>query len=150
MYAEEIGWRFHDLDDDIEAAHRTTISDLFAELGEPEFRRMETEAIRKCIVSIRRGTPMVLALGGGAFTREENIELLMDNGVTVWIEAPFDVVSRRVALSDHRPLARDPEQFARLYAARRAFYARAEYHIIMKGDDSRSGLEQLLALNLLG
>jgi shikimate kinase len=150
MYADEIGWRFGDVDDDIEGSRKTTISDLFAEVGEEAFRHIETEAIQRRIVSIRRGLPTVLALGGGAFTREENVELLMENGVTVWIDTPFDIVSKRVALSNHRPLARDAERFAELFEERRAFYARAEYHIAIEGDDSRSGVRQLLALDLLG
>ena len=150
LYAGEIGWRFADLDDDIEASQKTTITELFAGLGEQQFRSVETEAIKRRVASIRRGMPTVLALGGGAFTREENIELLTENGVTVWIDVSFDVVSKRVAVSDHRPLARDAERFARLYDERRAVYARAEHHIVIEGDDSRSGLKQLLALDLLG
>jgi shikimate kinase len=149
MYAEEIGWRFGDLDEDIESSRKTTISDLFGQLGEEAFRQIETEAIRHRIASIRRGMPTVLALGGGAFTREENVEMLIENGVTVWIDTSFEVVRKRVTLSNHRPLARDPEQFARLYEERRAFYSRAEYHIHVESDDSRSGLKQLLELELL-
>jgi shikimate kinase len=150
MYAEEIGWRFADLDDDIEAARKRSINDLFAELGEEAFRDIETEAIRQRIHSIRRGMPTVLALGGGAFVREENIELLTDNGVTVWIDAPFEVVSKRVAMATHRPLARDPKRFAELYESRRASYERAEYHITVREDDSRRAVQELLALELLG
>lgn len=149
MYAEEIGWRFADLDDDVETARKKSISDLFAELGEEAFRDIETEAIRQRIHTVRRGMPTVLALGGGAFTREENIELLTENGITVWIDTSFDVVSRRVASSNHRPLARDAKRFADLYETRRAFYSRAEYHIRLEGDDSKSGVQQLLALELL-
>src|ERR671921_796186 len=87
MYAEEIGWRFADLDDDIETQQKATISDLFARLGEEEFRRIESDAIWKRIHLIRRGTPTVLSLGGGAFAQQGNIDMLTDNGVTVWIDA---------------------------------------------------------------
>jgi shikimate kinase len=150
MYADEIGWHFADLDDDIEPTQKRTISQLFADLGEEEFRRIESEAIRKRVHQIQCGFPTVLALGGGAFTRAENVELLSDHGVTVWIDTSFDVVKRRVALSDHRPLARDAERFADLYEQRRAFYSRAEYHITLDRDDSREGLRKLLDLKLLG
>lgn len=149
MYAEEIGWRFGDLDEDIEASQKTSISELFRHRGEAEFRRIEADAIQHRIASVRRGMPTVLSLGGGAFTQDENIELLTDNGVTVWIDTSFDVVRKRVAASNHRPLARDPEQFALLYEQRRVHYCRAEYHIRIETDDSRSGLKQLLALELL-
>ena len=149
MYAEEIGWRFADLDDDIEAQQRCSISDLFERLGEEEFRRIESDAIWRRIQLIRRGMPTVLALGGGAFTRENNIEMLSENGVTVWLDTDFEVVRNRVAVSSHRPLARDPERFAALYELRRTFYERAEYRVHVPADDSRKAMAELLALELL-
>ncbi len=149
MYADEIGWKFGDLDDDIEYAEKTTITDLFAKLGEPEFRRIETEAIRKRVMSVRRGSPTVLSLGGGAFAREENIEILSDNGVTVWINTGFDVMQERVAQADHRPLARDPKRFRELYEQRLPFYRRAEYHLDVPDGDSRAAVRTLIELCLL-
>jgi shikimate kinase len=149
MYAEEIGWRFADLDDDIEAQQKATISELFERLGEEEFRRIESDAIWRRIHLIRRGLPTVLSLGGGAFTRQQNVDMLTDNGITVWIDADFDVVRRRCACAAHRPLARDPEAFERLYHSRRPFYEKAEVHVHVPGDDSRAAVKQLLELELL-
>jgi shikimate kinase len=149
MYADEIGWRFGDLDDDIEIAQKTTISDLFLRLGEPAFRRIETEAIHERVMSVRRGSPTVLSLGGGAFAREENIEILTDNGVTVWINTDFDIMCDRVARADHRPLAKDPERFRQLYEQRLPFYRRAEYHVDVPDGDSRAALQMLIDLCLL-
>jgi shikimate kinase len=149
LYAEEIGWQFADLDEDIEAEQHTSITELFATVGEEAFRQIETEAIRKRVHLIRRGIPTVLALGGGAFTREENIECLEENGTTVWFDADFEIVKKRVDLSEHRPLARDPEQFRRLFRDRKKFYRRAEYRIHIGENDSRKALKALLALDLL-
>ena len=50
-------------------------------------------------------------------------------GVTVWLDCPFEVVERRVALASHRPLARDPHQFAALYQARLEAYAQAHVRV---------------------
>jgi shikimate kinase len=149
MFAEEIGWRFADLDDDIEAEHNTSISNLFATVGEAQFRRIETEAIRKRVQLIRRGLPTVLALGGGAFTIEENIDCLTENGITVWLDADFDVVKARCEGSEHRPLARDPRKFQRLFKERRRFYRRAEYRIHISENDSRAALKRLLEIDVL-
>ena len=149
MFAEEIGWRFADLDDDIEAQQRCSITDLFEQFGEEEFRRIESDAIWRRVQLIQRGMPTVLALGGGAFTRENNIEMLTEHGVTVWLDTEFDIVSARVTASNHRPLARDPVKFAELYQRRRSFYERAEYRIHVSADDSRKALADLLALDLL-
>jgi shikimate kinase len=148
MLADEIGWRFVDLDDEIENEQRSNISDLFARLGEAEFRRIEREAVRKRVMIIRRGIPMVVALGGGAFAQPEIAELLTDNGVTIWIDAPLQIVKKRVALADHRPLARDPVQFEQLYEKRRQFYAKADFRIELTEDSSKRALADILKLPL--
>jgi shikimate kinase len=150
LLAEEIGWRFADLDDDIEHAQRRTVTEIFQEFGEQEFRRIERAAIQQRVRSIRRGIPTVLSLGGGAFTCDENIALLQENGVTVWIDTDFEIMRRRVQSSDHRPLARNPERFERLYHERRSFYERAEFHVPVHVNDSRIALADVLKLNLLG
>lgn len=148
MLADEIGWRFADVDEDIEREQRKTISDLFASVGEPEFRRIEHDAICNRIRSIRRGMPMVLSLGGGAFAQQENIDMLRENGITVWIDTDFDIVRRRVQGSNHRPLARDPQKFEELYYQRRSWYSQADFHVPVHLDDSRVALADVLKLNL--
>ena len=150
MLAEEIGWRFADLDDDIENSLRTSISEIFATRGEAEFRRLGHEAIQNRVRSIRRGAPTVLAVGGGAFTQPDNIHLLTENGITVWIDTDFDIVRKRIQGSDHRPLARDPEKFEQLFRERRSFYQQAEFHVPVRVNDSRVALADILKLNLLG
>jgi shikimate kinase len=148
MLAEEIGWRFADLDEDIEAQQHKTISEIFATAGEEEFRRIECEALAKRVRSIRRGMPTVLAVGGGAFTIPENVELLTENGITVWIDTAWAIVCSRVARSGHRPLAKDPVKFEQLYHARRKFYSQAEFHVELHEDNSRKALTTLMKLHL--
>lgn len=149
MLADEIGWRFADLDEDIEHSQRKSISEIFATAGEQEFRRIEHQALQNRVRSIRRGTPTVLAVGGGAFTIPENMTLLQQNGITLWIDTDLDVIRKRVQTSDHRPLARDPENFDRLYRERRALYSQAEFHVNVRANDSRGALVEVLKLNLL-
>ena len=148
MLADEIGWRFADLDDDIEAQQRKSISEIFSTAGEEEFRRIEHEALARRVRSVRCGMPTVLAVGGGAFTQLENVELLTENGITVWIDAAFPVVRNRVAGSDHRPLARDAAKFEQLYYARRKFYSQAEFRVEINEDNSRKALAALLKLQI--
>lgn len=144
--AESLGWRFVDVDDDIEAAEGCTISCIFESRGEQEFRRIETEAIRKRVREIRCGSPMVLALGGGAFVQQANYEMLEENGVSIWLDCPFEVLKRRVERETHRPLARDPEKFKALYEERRPYYSRADFRVEATGDDPAEAVEAVLAL----
>src|ERR1039458_907343 len=117
--AQRLGWQFFDTDAEIEAKEQKTIAAIFEGHEHRSFRRIETEAIRHHVRWIERGRPAVLALGGGAFTQQANRELLENNGITVWLDCPFAVVQRRVALQTDRPLARGPQALAAPYQARR-------------------------------
>jgi shikimate kinase len=146
LLAERLGWGFADLDEDIEAAAGSAITTIFETRGEAEFRRIETEALRTRVRAIEHGCPTVLALGGGAFVQPENFELIENNGVTVWLDCPLEIVRRRVAAAAHRPLARDPVQFETLYQARRQSYARADHRIVIETDDPATAVDTVLAL----
>jgi shikimate kinase len=140
LLADRLGWDFLDLDQEIEAEQRQSIARIFAQQGEERFRQLETEAIRKHVRMVRGGRPMVLALGGGAFVREANCELLEDHGVTIWLDCPLEMARRRCEPSTDRPLARDEQQFAELYEARRSSYARADYRVEISSDEPEAAV----------
>lgn len=146
LLAARLGWPFADIDDDIEAAERTSIPEIFSTRGEQEFRRLESEAIRARVRAISSGDPCVLALGGGAFTRPENRDLIGNHGISVWLDCPFPLAEKRVALADNRPLARDPERFAALYRERAAAYACADFRIPVENDDPQQAVQAILDL----
>lgn len=131
LLAERIGWNFVDVDAQVERSEQTTIDAIFDTRGEPEFRRIETEALRKIVGQVERGMPAVVALGGGAFVREENFELLENNGISIWLDCSLESIARRLAAETNgvRPLARDPEALKRLYESRREGYGRADYRV---------------------
>lgn len=132
LLAAELGLPFADLDDDIEARAGRTIAEIFSTDGEAAFRDAEHAALRERVM---QATPLVLALGGGAFTFARNRELLPGAGKSVWLDCPFEVAHRRVEGFGHRPLARDPAQFRALFERRRADYALADIHVGSSGDD---------------
>lgn len=148
MLADRLGWRFVDMDEEIEMQQNSSISKLFETVGEEEFRRIESEAIRLRVHRIQAGHPMVIALGGGAFTRPENIDLLLNNGIVLWLDTAFAILKRRVEGASHRPLARDPAKFKELFEARKRFYSQADYRIELNEDNSRAAVEQILGLPL--
>ena len=146
--AEELGWPFCGLDEDIEKHEGMPISQIFDTRGEAEFRKVETAALRERVRSVESGHPCVIALGGGAFLRPENFEMVSCNGVTVWLDCPYSTVERRLAGYAHRPLARDPEKLRELFAVRRAGYERADYCIPVDSDDAASTAAKIMALPL--
>jgi shikimate kinase len=129
LVAERLGWDFVDLDSDIEQREGDTVANIFATRGEAEFRRLETEAIRRWLKKIECGMPTVIALGGGAFVQPVNYEILGNNGISVWIDCSLEVAESRIADMNDRPLARDKDAFRKLYNERKVLYGRADYRI---------------------
>jgi shikimate kinase len=147
--AEALGWSFFDIDVEIEKAEKTSIASIFDTRGEAEFRRIESQVIGQHVRWIERGRPAVLALGGGAFADPTNQDLLLGNGIVIWLNCPFEVVQRRVKEADHRPLARDAEKFAALYRARREAYLLADLHVPIESDDPDVAVRTILTHPLL-
>ncbi|MFL6415236.1 MAG: shikimate kinase [Bryobacteraceae bacterium] len=146
VLAAELGWRFSDLDIEIEAEQQTTIAQIFSSQGEPAFRALETEAIRKKVRQIQAGHPHVVALGGGAFLQPDNWELVKNNGITIWLDCSLERISRRLVGNTTRPLAASPEHVAQLLEDRRSFYARADHRIDADCDDVEEVTRRILDL----
>ena len=146
LLAADLGWHFIDIDDDIEAVAGATISEIFSNRGEEEFRQMEWEAILARVRLVERGNASVVALGGGAYVPERTYRLIAANGVSIWLDCSLPVLQQRVAQEAHRPLARDPERFAELYRSRRAAYERADFRVDATSDDPQPILRQIVEL----
>jgi shikimate kinase len=144
MLAHALGWSFFDLDDEIEAAEKTSITEIFETRGELEFRRIESEMLQQHVAWIEHGRPAVVALGGGTFAQAKNRALLEDRGITIWLNCPFEIAAKRVGQASHRPLARDPEMFAALYQDRLESYQLAAIHIEITSDDPAAAVKAIL------
>jgi shikimate kinase len=120
--ASLLDYDFLDLDAMIEERIGKSIRLIFSELGEQQFRRLETEAIRN-LGGCKRS---VVALGGGAYQSEENRTLLRATGVTVWLDCPFDVCFQRIKNDPSRPLLRDELETRKLFDQRREAYGAAD------------------------
>jgi shikimate kinase len=123
--AKELRYDFIDLDDVISSRSGKSVQQIFLELGEPEFRRLETEAIRSCR-NLRR---TVVALGGGAYVSEVNRDLLRRIGKTVWLDCPLDVCLGRIRGDQSRPLLGDAHAMRALLDSRRPSYSQADLRI---------------------
>ena len=123
--AKRLGLPFADGDVEIEAAAGMTVSDIFARLGEAEFRAGEARVMKRLL----EGPRMVLATGGGAILNEETRKALQARAVTVWMRADLKTVSERVQRRDTRPLlrGRDPlEALTAMAEVRYPFYGLAD------------------------
>ena len=123
---------FRDADEEIELAAGCSVSEIFAERGEAEFRAGE----RRVIGRLLDEPPHVLATGGGAFMSEETRMLIAQKAISVWLKADIDVLIRRVGKRETRPLLRGRntrEVLTQLMAERDPTYALADI-VVETGD----------------
>ena len=85
--------------------------------GEEAFRQEESAVLRE----LAAGTGCIIATGGGAVTRNENIQALRRNGRLVYLDRPLSGIQP----SDDRPLTRDRAALEQVFRAREALYREA-------------------------
>lgn len=146
LLAQHLGWGFVDIDSEIERHDGRTIAKIFVEEGEAAFRLREAQAIQRYVDQIQAGVPRVLALGGGAFIQERNFQLLKDNGITVWLDCPIEIVHQRLGDDTTRPLAADRSKLSRLYEDRRPLYSRADFRIDVNDEDASAVVSRIARL----
>ena len=131
---------FLDLDEEIERFEGRTIPEIFASGGDAGFRVCETAALRRALAGMRG----VVATGGGIVTREENIALMRENGLVIWLCRPVEEIIGDVRQDTRPNLAGDKaERMRTLYAAREALYQTAAH---MRFDNRVSAAQSARAL----
>ncbi|MFN3476326.1 MAG: shikimate kinase [Candidatus Methylomirabilales bacterium] len=126
LLAERLGLSFLDLDELIEKEAGRTIREIFAQEGEPAFRHLERELIRRLVPF----EDCVLATGGGAVLDPENLENLKAHGVLICLKATPEAILARVGEGDERPLLYGHDRLTRiqeLLKARAPFYEKADF-----------------------
>jgi len=122
----------YDLDFLVEAHEEKTIAELFAEDGEEYFRKSESKVLRW----FAEKKAFVLATGGGTPCFHDNMKWMNQQGITVWIDEPVEILAQRLMPEkDHRPLIKklsDIELVGYLENKRNErlpYYGQATYHI---------------------
>ena len=100
ILAQQLGRSFLDTDRMIEQRAGKTIAEIFADEGEAHFRQLE----RDCVLETCQRPDAVVALGGGAITRADNVEAVRCAGVLVCLKADVDTIFARVRHRSNRPL----------------------------------------------
>jgi shikimate kinase len=116
---------FTDADNEIETAAGQTVSEIFADHGEPYFRHGESRVIARLL----QAGPQVLATGGGAYMDARTRANIKARGVSIWLKAELPVLLHRVRRRDNRPLlaSDDPDKVMReLMEKRYPIYAEAD------------------------
>lgn len=110
--AQELGKKFVDADQALEETTGQRITDILPSQGEAAFRALETQTL----ADLGKQSGLVIATGGGCVTREENYDLLHQNGTVFWLTRELDKLP-----TQGRPLSRDLGQ---MYVRREPMYRR--------------------------
>jgi|GEM_PF-173222 len=139
--AKKSGGSFVDLDSFIESRERRKIAEIIDTEGIARFREIETVSLRDVLETKTH----IIALGGGAWTIEDNRKLIAENNcLTVWLDTAFEICWERITREgDTRPLARDKEKAQKLFEERNIVYSLADLRI---PTDEETNPETILAL----
>lgn len=143
--ASNLKWSFVDLDEKIESTEGMNIPAIFSQKGESVFREMESKALR----DLESETRIVISTGGGTPCFGNNMELMLESGLTIYLKmTPSSLKRRLVKSTEGRPLLKDIDKkdlegfIAAKLAGREKWYSRAE----IIADVSNTGLSYLLSL----
>ena len=122
---QRLGYPLVDMDQVIEQRAGKSITEIFATLGEPAFRDMETALLKE--LADPAAPRRIISTGGGIVGRAENRTILKALGYVVWLHAPAAVILARTNKSHNRPLLQpqtdDPaERIRSLMAEREPLY----------------------------
>lgn len=98
--AAALGLSAVDTDEQVAERMGCSIAELWGSVGEAAFRDMEAARIEA--LSGEQG--LVIATGGGAVLRDENVAAMKRSGLVVWLEAPAAVLASRIGHEVDRPL----------------------------------------------
>jgi shikimate kinase len=126
--AKKLGWKFIDLDEEIERSEGRPVAEIFRESGEAHFRQVERNCLKK-LSSSTTAQKSVMALGGGTFLDPENRAVAEATGLTVWLKVSFSTAAGRVKIDGTRPKFPSKERAELLYQTREPYYALAKVHI---------------------
>jgi shikimate kinase len=126
--AKRLGLPFVDSDSAIEDAAGYSAAEVFEKFGEADYRDGE----RRLVARLIDGQVRVIATGGGAYVDPSTRKLLNERAITIWLDAPVEILADRTGRRDTRPLLRHgnrKDTLERLAKERGSTYAEAHIHV---------------------
>lgn len=142
--ARRLGLPFVDSDAEIEGAAGFPAAEVFERYGERDFRDGERRLVARLIESEVR----VIATGGGAYVDPRTRKLLNERAITIWLDAPVEILAERTSRRDTRAQLRigDPKAvLARLSQERRPSYEEAHIHVKSGAGAHKDVVEAIVA-----
>lgn len=125
LLSQRLQFELADTDQLIEQRTGKAISQLFDELGEPAFRKLESEVVAELASRSR----IIISTGGGLVTNPDNFASLQSHSLIVCLWATAETILERTSHNSKRPLLRGPDPLGtikRLLTEREPHYKRAD------------------------
>ena len=142
--AAELDLPYVDLDWEIEAQEKKSVREIFAQMGEDHFRKVESELLREWAASQK---DFVMGTGGGAPCFFDGMQVINHSGLSIFLDVPLEVLHDRLAAATDRPLldsACEEERMKKIASLRNArlpVYRKA--HIILEDTSLESVLRAI-------
>ncbi len=150
VLSEKLGFELIDTDSAIEQLCGRTIKELFEEYGEQWFRDQETRLLN----FTRELDKVIISTGGGMPCDIDNLDLMLNNGLTIYLELEPKKLAQRILGNGTRPLHQESDleslekSVKRKLATRQVFYREA--HITLDGNKSTNLLVEELQVKIQG
>ena len=132
ILSKKLGFRLVDLDTEIEDNQNSPVTEIFQTKGEQYFRDVETRILK----NISGRSNQVVSTGGGIVIRDENWDIMRNNGVTIYLKATIETLFNRVRHKTTRPLlnVKNPFQKAKvIFSDREKLYEKSDIVIDREG-----------------
>jgi len=116
--AKKLGWKFIDLDSEIEMQTGKSINEIFDEEGEDTFRKLEKREFEKTAETINT----VIATGGGIILNDETRKRLQQLGEVVYLDVDINTLENRLRDKMDRPLLQTGKSLKNIFDERVSFY----------------------------
>lgn len=125
-----------DSDKVIEETAGETIPQIFAQMGEKEFRKMESRALSE----LGKKSGIIISTGGGAVLDKQNYKFLTQNGIIIWIKRDISLLSR-----EGRPLSQNAD-LEKMLKARSPFYEYFADFVVENNKSIEETIQKILEL----
>ena len=102
IVANSIDYSFMDLDKVIEKSTGKTVNEIFSDLGEEFFRKIEKELLNET----SKLNKYVISLGGGTILDSENLKIIKSSGLLIYLKANIEYIYKRLRYKSDRPIFR--------------------------------------------
>lgn len=136
LLAQTLGRPFYDSDEELVRQAGMSVPDYFSTYGEAAFRELET----RVLAGLSAKTGCIIATGGGAVLRTENVENLRQNGVIFFLDRGLAALTPTA----DRPLSDSAEKLAAMYRTRLPIYKAAADHHVKEPASPQVAVEEIL------